>query len=609
MKIAWLGNDPWTTSGYGKQARIVLPRLKAAGYDVAVFSNWGLQGGKVEWEGITCYPFFQKAHATDVLVPNANEFFGTPKDGLVVSFIDVWPADVRPFALTNWAPWLPIDHWPLSMPIQNRLKTGDASPIAMSKFGLDELKTHGFSADYIPCAVETDVYTPGSKAEARARLGIPQDAYVVAMVAVNKGTPSRKSFPEVFSAFKALHDKHPDAFLYLHTEKTGVAAGEGLFLKNVLDLCGIPETAYKFCDQFKWIQGAPEEDMVATYRAADVLAAPSMAEGFGVPIIEAQACGTPVIVTDSTSMPELCAVGQVVDGQRIYIPLGAWIKMPSIAEITRALLTEYELADKEERATRARNFALKYDADLLVKTGWIPTIEKIAEERQIGSRPGENVKWFKERYGFDLRHRYPTMLTALSALAEMPNPTIVETGTSRTESGVASDGNATVIFAEFTTRHGGKAYSVDIDPEAVATAKKMTQQTGTVEVTEGDSVDYLKKFPKPIDLLYLDSFDCMRTGIVDGVETTIHQEREAQEHQLKELEAAWDKLHDGSLVLLDDNGVGFGGKTDLAKKLLEARGAVCLKDSYQSLWRINGNIVQGQASVTFIGRSRVGSDA
>jgi len=50
-----------------------------------------------------------------------------------------------------------------------------------------------------------------------------------------------------------------------------------------------------------------DELLARLYRAAGVFAFPSLAEGFGLPPLEAMASGTPVVVTDSTSLPEVIA--------------------------------------------------------------------------------------------------------------------------------------------------------------------------------------------------------------------------------------------------------------------------------------------------------------
>jgi glycosyltransferase involved in cell wall biosynthesis len=49
----------------------------------------------------------------------------------------------------------------------------------------------------------------------------------------------------------------------------------------------------------------PEEDLPTLYQAADVFAYPSLYEGFGLPVLEAMACGVPVVCSDQASLPEV----------------------------------------------------------------------------------------------------------------------------------------------------------------------------------------------------------------------------------------------------------------------------------------------------------------
>ncbi len=56
----------------------------------------------------------------------------------------------------------------------------------------------------------------------------------------------------------------------------------------------------------------PEEDLPILYSAAEGLLYVSLAEGFGFPIIEAQACGCPVITSDISSMPEIAGDGALL---------------------------------------------------------------------------------------------------------------------------------------------------------------------------------------------------------------------------------------------------------------------------------------------------------
>ncbi len=55
----------------------------------------------------------------------------------------------------------------------------------------------------------------------------------------------------------------------------------------------------------------PDADLVEIYNAAAVYCQPSFAEGFGIPIVEAMACGTPVVCSDTSSMPEIAGEAAV----------------------------------------------------------------------------------------------------------------------------------------------------------------------------------------------------------------------------------------------------------------------------------------------------------
>jgi len=62
--------------------------------------------------------------------------------------------------------------------------------------------------------------------------------------------------------------------------------------------CGIP-------GRVKFLGFVPEEHMRALYSAASLFVFPSLYEGFGLPPLEAMACGAPVAVADATSLPEV----------------------------------------------------------------------------------------------------------------------------------------------------------------------------------------------------------------------------------------------------------------------------------------------------------------
>ena len=49
----------------------------------------------------------------------------------------------------------------------------------------------------------------------------------------------------------------------------------------------------------------PDDDLPALYNLADLFAFPSHYEGFGLPLLEAMACGTPALASDTSSLPEI----------------------------------------------------------------------------------------------------------------------------------------------------------------------------------------------------------------------------------------------------------------------------------------------------------------
>jgi len=55
-----------------------------------------------------------------------------------------------------------------------------------------------------------------------------------------------------------------------------------------------------------------DEELVALYNLADIFVYPSLYEGFGLPVLEAMACGTPVVTSNTTSLPEVAGDAAVL---------------------------------------------------------------------------------------------------------------------------------------------------------------------------------------------------------------------------------------------------------------------------------------------------------
>ena len=378
MKIVFHSNAPWVPTGYGNQCGIFTPLIRDAGHDVAISTFWGLEGKTLDWEGMRVYPS-DGEWGNRWLVGNAAHHAGADgklRDVLTITLMDVWVLTSPLLSQLRMASWVPVDHDPAPPRVVEFFTRTKSTPIAMSKFGREMLYAADLDPLYVPHGVDTMTLRPVDRATAREQLGISPDAFLVGMVAANKGvSPSRKGFPQAFEAFARLRKDHPDAMLYLHTKAT--AGGEGLNLIALAETCGIPPDSLAFAPEYAMsILGIDQDAMAHVYSAMDVLLSPSYGEGFGIPIMEAQACGTPVIVTDFSAMPELCGSGWKVGGERWYdATQGAWFMAPSVDLVADALEHAYSRA--EMMRDRARNFALGYDCRVVLEEFWKPALAKI----------------------------------------------------------------------------------------------------------------------------------------------------------------------------------------------------------------------------------------
>jgi glycosyltransferase involved in cell wall biosynthesis len=104
----------------------------------------------------------------------------------------------------------------------------------------------------------------------------------------------RKNLVGAVRAFERIADRFPDHSLAVIGGR-GRGWGAGTF----------EELVGQTSARVTLLGYVADEDLPALYAAADCFVFPSFAEGFGFPVLEAMACGTPVVTSDTTSLPEL----------------------------------------------------------------------------------------------------------------------------------------------------------------------------------------------------------------------------------------------------------------------------------------------------------------
>jgi glycosyltransferase involved in cell wall biosynthesis len=354
------------------------------GHEVANFAWYGLQGSKLD-AGVAMYPALPdkselSAFGSNCIGAHVHDFGAD----VVISVHDIWTLPMeyaqrvkarRPGC--RWISWLPVDHDPVPERVVELAETTDVAAV-YSKWGAQRLREAGVEqAVYLPMGVDTSVFYPRDRQEARRTLGWPEEAFVAAMVAANQAFPSRKAYPEQLQAFRMFSQGRDDAYLYVHCDWT--RAKGGVSVPTIADRLGIRRQML-FVDRYKYAMGLPEDYLANVYSAADVLLAASRTEGFGLPILEAQACGCPVITTRFASMPELTWNGITVPAvQLAWTPLQSWVSVPSVDGIWSALesIAMWKAGLREAEAGMGIESARAYSWDVVAEEHWGPLLGEL----------------------------------------------------------------------------------------------------------------------------------------------------------------------------------------------------------------------------------------
>ena len=383
--VALASNTPGMPTGYGNQGKLLIERMLRHGLEVASLSNYGLEGAKstlkIQNTEIPHYPRGLTQYSTDVMPVWTKDFASQHPDLKTVLFTlyDVWVYNDLQYD-DQIVSWVPLDHITPPPNVVRFLKRENVKPITMAPHGQEQLESIGIESTYIPHAIDTKVYKPTAKVQGidtRQFMGVPDDAFLVGMVAANKsnGAIHRKAFAENLLAFSLFKKKYPDAQLYIHTEPG--KAYNGFMLPNILKAVGLDASSVMFPDPYQLRSGYSDEQMAAFYSAFDVLLSTSYGEGFGIPTIEAQACGTRVITSNFAASKDLASEDSwKVDGQPFWDEAQAsFFQIPSVNKIVLALEEAYHA----ERGTSktAIEFAKQFDVEHVWNWRWMPFLREL----------------------------------------------------------------------------------------------------------------------------------------------------------------------------------------------------------------------------------------
>lgn len=197
----------------------------------------------------------------------------------------------------------------------------------------------------IPCA-QTPALKPMDREAAYASIGSRYQLPEKYLLFVGNSNP-RKNLERMIRAFDLAKEK--GGF-----EHHLVIAGEqGWKFDRAKALEGVHHK-----DEIHFIGFVLDEDMAALYSAAELFVFPTLYEGFGIPVLEAQACGTPVLTSNCSSLPEVGA------DSAIYVdPMNA----EDIGNGIIRILNDRQLSDELVRKgyANAARFSWQRSAEML----------------------------------------------------------------------------------------------------------------------------------------------------------------------------------------------------------------------------------------------------
>lgn len=382
LRIIWSSNGHWSNSGYAVFTRDLLTRLQADGWPIAEIAFYGLQGYKATIDNILVYPQIKHPFGSDALFAHSLDF----KANVAFAMQDVWSLDVNDLQGLKqnnipFIPYLPIDQEPVPDTILQRLNFA-YKIITFSKYGQKVLEDHGYASKLIVEGIDTNIFKPMDKVAARTKLGLPQDLFLFSMIAANKENPPRKGFQEALEAFASFVKNHPKSGIFFHTQQISPA---GFPIMDYAHYLGIDKNMFflpPYAGTFKSDSWAVAEEV----NACDVGLHPSMTEGFGLLVVENQACGKPVIIQGCTSMPELIIpekTGWACKTQKKWWRnMGGYVYMADPISLHEQMEKVYEALSKPNTIAEdgRKNVVENYNIDTIFKTEWLPLFEELQSE-------------------------------------------------------------------------------------------------------------------------------------------------------------------------------------------------------------------------------------
>jgi glycosyltransferase involved in cell wall biosynthesis len=380
MKILILSDNPLVESAYAQQSLMLAKALIEAGHAVTIY-GLTYSGMALEYQGVPVVGNLAVPVGMDL---SAEYYVKTLDIEMVLTMKDpsVFSVDAIKHMSAPVVMVAPIDTEPPSVALLQKVNPA-ARVIALTRYGQQALAQQGVKASYAPHGVDTAFYCPGDRLAWRKRYGVSEDTFLMVCIGINNDAPSRKNLDLVVQAMHLGFVTHPNRnwLLYMHTDMSHGRGGHAL--GAMADMLGIPGRNLMFCDPNAYLAGYSNEYMRDLYRAADVLVSVGN-EGFGVPVIEAAACGTPAMTLHFASGREVNLGGwqlpmnPPMTGQLYFHGSGGYRFRPAPESILQAFEAAYDKRGNDEIRTNVRaKVVQRYALETVMREYWVPLVAEL----------------------------------------------------------------------------------------------------------------------------------------------------------------------------------------------------------------------------------------
>lgn len=401
LPIAWVSASPVAQTGYGKETREIGYRLVDEGTPVTFIGSFGdfvIWGGVHEQETpqgkkVTIAPLTDPQSAGDIIEKVYADSYGFKA---VIGFMDCFGLEFLNQVKMPVVGYIPIDG-PFTAKMRDYMRNFHKI-ISYSKFGYNELlKWYPASkVGYIPHGIDTETFRPlnvNEKDEAREWLeekyGIPKDSFLGVDLSANMGP--RKLLPLLMRTWSRFVKEYDDAHLFLFCNAYMPFPKGYDLISHRIDLK--MEKHIHFPKTNPIIQPWSDEKLRKLLGAADVFVHNSVAEGFGLPLVETMACGTPPIAPNNSAQTEnVVGHGWLVNNINkniyfeypVYVPTMQEYPIPNQHHLLTILEWTYQNPSVvKEFGREARKFVERNYAWDKIIPQWLRFLKELEDEVEL----------------------------------------------------------------------------------------------------------------------------------------------------------------------------------------------------------------------------------